>query len=131
MRSRPSCLLIRKWRWAWIGIFLVVGPAHGQKPPQPQRPLEPQGLLDFMEALHKEGISVADINLMTKTNPALAFGLLHGMGFAGALKELGLPPGPMYGEILRTLLDEVVEDPTLNERESLLDRARAIVYASG
>jgi hypothetical protein len=46
-----------------------------QKPPEPQRPLEPQGLLDFMTALHKEGISVADINLMTKTNPALALGL--------------------------------------------------------
>ena len=46
-----------------------------QKPPEPQRPLEPQGLLDFMTALHREGISVADINLMTKTNPALALGL--------------------------------------------------------
>lgn len=46
-----------------------------QKPPEPQRPLEPQGLLDFMTAMHKEGISVADINLMTKTNPALALGL--------------------------------------------------------
>ena len=46
-----------------------------QKPPEPQRELEPQGLLDFMTALHKEGISVADINLMTKTNPALALGL--------------------------------------------------------
>jgi hypothetical protein len=46
-----------------------------QKPPEPQRPLEPQGLLDFMVALHKEGISVSDINLMTKTNPALALGL--------------------------------------------------------
>jgi hypothetical protein len=46
-----------------------------QKPPEQQRPLEPQGLLDFMTALHKEGISVADINLMVKTNPALALGL--------------------------------------------------------
>ena len=46
-----------------------------QKPPEPQRTLEPQGLLDFMNALHKEGISVADINLMTKTNPALVLGL--------------------------------------------------------
>jgi hypothetical protein len=43
-----------------------------QKPP---RALEPQGLLDFMNAMHKEGISIADINLMTKTNPALALGL--------------------------------------------------------
>lgn len=46
-----------------------------QKPPEPQRPLEPQGLLNFMVALRKEGISVAEINLMTKTNPALALGL--------------------------------------------------------
>jgi hypothetical protein len=37
--------------------------------------LHPQGLLDFMVALHKEGISVADINRMAKTNPALALGL--------------------------------------------------------
>jgi hypothetical protein len=41
----------------------------------PPVPLHPQGLLDFMVALHKEGISVADINLMAKTNPALALGL--------------------------------------------------------
>lgn len=46
-----------------------------QKPPEPQRVLEPQGLLDFMNAMHKEGISVVNINLMTKTNPALALGL--------------------------------------------------------
>jgi Family of unknown function (DUF6282) len=45
------------------------------RPPEPRRALEPQGLLDFMVALHKEGISVADINLMVKTNPALALGL--------------------------------------------------------
>jgi hypothetical protein len=38
-------------------------------------PSHPQALLDYMEALHGEGISVADINLMAKTNPALALGL--------------------------------------------------------
>jgi hypothetical protein len=43
-----------------------------QKPPLP---MHPQGLLDFMNALHKQGISVADIDLMAKTNPALALGL--------------------------------------------------------
>jgi uncharacterized protein DUF6282 len=42
---------------------------------QNKYPLHPQALLDFMNALHKEGISVADINLMVKTNPALALGL--------------------------------------------------------
>jgi len=46
--------------------------AVGQTPP---RPLHPQGLLEFMQALHKEGIPIDDINLMTKTNPALALGL--------------------------------------------------------
>ena len=57
--------------------FCIVATDFGsvQKPPEPQRPLEPQGLLDFMVALNKEGISVADIDLMTKTNPALALGL--------------------------------------------------------
>ena len=33
-------------------------------------PLHPQALLDFMEGLHKEGISVADIDTMAKSNPA-------------------------------------------------------------
>ena len=45
------------------------------KPPERQRPVGPQSLLDFMVALHKAGISVADINLMVKTNPAIALGL--------------------------------------------------------
>jgi hypothetical protein len=39
------------------------------------RPLPPQGMLDFMNALHREGISVADINLMAKTNPAIVLGV--------------------------------------------------------
>jgi hypothetical protein len=41
----------------------------------PPRALEPDGLLEFMQAMHKEGISVDDINLMVKTNPALVFEL--------------------------------------------------------
>ncbi|MBV9550364.1 MAG: hypothetical protein JO256_11905 [Alphaproteobacteria bacterium] len=39
------------------------------------RPLPPQGMLDFMNALHREGLSVADINMMAKTNPAMLLGL--------------------------------------------------------
>jgi len=38
-------------------------------------PSHAQGLLDFMEELHKAGISVDDVNMMAKTNPALALGL--------------------------------------------------------
>jgi hypothetical protein len=44
-------------------------------PPPPPYPLEPQGFLEFMQALHKAGVSVADINRMSKINPALALGL--------------------------------------------------------
>jgi tRNA nucleotidyltransferase/poly(A) polymerase len=40
------------------------------------------------------------------------------------LKELGLRPGPRFGEILRALLDRVVEDPALNERDRLLRLVR-------
>lgn len=42
------------------------------------------------------------------------------------LKAMGLPPGPRFGEILRALLDRVVDDPALNERETLLRMARDI-----
>jgi hypothetical protein len=33
------------------------------------------GMLEYMQGLHKLGISVADINLMAKTNPAIVLGL--------------------------------------------------------
>ena len=38
-------------------------------------PLPPDGLAAFFEALRKEGFSQADIDLMSKTNPARALGL--------------------------------------------------------
>jgi tRNA nucleotidyltransferase (CCA-adding enzyme) len=41
-------------------------------------------------------------------------------------KELGLSPGPLFGRILRTLLDEVLEDPARNQRDALLARAREL-----
>jgi len=37
--------------------------------------LHPDGLAAFYEALRKEGVSQADIDLMSKTNPARALGL--------------------------------------------------------
>jgi tRNA nucleotidyltransferase/poly(A) polymerase len=36
------------------------------------------------------------------------------------LKQLGYRPGPRFGEILRALLDRVVEEPALNEKETLI-----------
>jgi hypothetical protein len=59
----------------------AVGPAHcilssdlgGARPYF--RPMPTPGLLEFMTKLNKLGISVADINLMAKTNPAIVLGL--------------------------------------------------------
>jgi tRNA nucleotidyltransferase (CCA-adding enzyme) len=45
------------------------------------------------------------------------------------MKELGIPPGRIIGEILEALLEDVTSDPALNERATLLERARAIASA--
>jgi tRNA nucleotidyltransferase (CCA-adding enzyme) len=42
------------------------------------------------------------------------------------LIELGLRPGPDLGRVLRDLLHDVVENPSLNTREVLLARAREV-----
>ncbi|MBV9506952.1 MAG: hypothetical protein JO323_18330 [Acidobacteriia bacterium] len=42
---------------------------------QPGNPLHPDGLAAFFAALRKEGFSQAEIDLMSKTNPARALGL--------------------------------------------------------
>ena len=42
---------------------------------QPNNPLHPDGMLAFFDAMRKQGISEADIELMSKTNPAKALGL--------------------------------------------------------
>jgi tRNA nucleotidyltransferase (CCA-adding enzyme) len=47
------------------------------------------------------------------------------------MKELELPPGPVLGRILRHLLELVLGDPALNERESLLGLAREFVKSDG
>ena len=39
------------------------------------------------------------------------------------LKKLGLPPGPQFGEILRYLLEEVLDRPEVNNRADLEDLA--------
>jgi tRNA nucleotidyltransferase (CCA-adding enzyme) len=45
------------------------------------------------------------------------------------MKELGVKPGRIIGEVLETLLEEVTQDPTLNDRDRLLARAREIIAA--
>lgn len=41
------------------------------------------------------------------------------------MRELGVPPSRRVGELLEALLEDVLEDPTRNERAKLLDAARA------
>jgi hypothetical protein len=43
------------------------------------------------------------------------------------MTSLGLAPGPQVGIILNELLQSVLEDPALNEKESLLTIARRLV----
>jgi tRNA nucleotidyltransferase/poly(A) polymerase len=51
---------------------------------------------------------------------------LDGLAIGGEdLKRLGLMPGPRFGVILRALLVRVVDTPSLNTREALLDLVRA------
>ncbi len=40
------------------------------------------------------------------------------------LIAFGLAPGPIFGEVLATALERVVEDPSLNTREALLALVR-------
>jgi tRNA nucleotidyltransferase (CCA-adding enzyme) len=46
------------------------------------------------------------------------------------IRELELAPGPRIGSLLRELLEEVIENPELNQREPLLARARQLVKGS-
>jgi tRNA nucleotidyltransferase/poly(A) polymerase len=58
------------------------------------------------------------------SRPVLTTG---GLAIDGSdLKMLGLTPGPQFGTMLRALLDRVIEDPSLNEREALLRLAREL-----
>jgi tRNA nucleotidyltransferase (CCA-adding enzyme) len=43
------------------------------------------------------------------------------------MQELALPPGREIGELLRALLEAVLEDPTLNDRARLIELARKIL----
>lgn len=51
------------------------------------------------------------------------------VGGRDLMQQLGLQPGPAIGQLLHALLEAVIEDPSLNTRERLLDRAAAILAA--
>ena len=47
------------------------------------------------------------------------------------MRELDLPPGPRVGDVLKELLERVLEDPTLNERATLIRLARELGASNG
>ena len=72
-------------------------------------------------ALYRRGLRIA-----SRDPIALADLAVDGDDLVAA----GLPPGRAVGQILRLLLDAVIEDPTRNTREHLLARARTALDAS-
>lgn len=61
--------------------------------------------------------------------PALAIADLHIAG-QDLLSTLQLPAGPRVGQVLRHLLDRVLEDPTLNQRDRLLREAETFLRST-
>jgi tRNA nucleotidyltransferase (CCA-adding enzyme) len=47
------------------------------------------------------------------------------------MAELGLPPGRQVGDLLRQLLEDVIENPGLNQVSKLIERAKSILGQSG
>ncbi len=75
--EKGSTLTLEKY----AGWIKAVGPEHcilstdlGGARPYP-RPMPTAGMLEYMNRLHALGISVADINMMAKTNPSRILGL--------------------------------------------------------
>ena len=74
--------------------------------------LFPQGLSEFAQRV--EAVLGAD--------RALTISRLAVDG-RDIMERLGIPPGPKVGIILQELLQSVLEDPALNEKEKLLEIA--------
>lgn len=55
-----------------------------------------------------------------------AFGLSDLSIKGGDLVAIGVPPGPRMGAMLKELLETVIDDPSLNDRERLLEIARRL-----
>jgi putative nucleotidyltransferase with HDIG domain len=76
-----------------------------------------------------DGSSIAQleerIRKVRESNAPLSVGELAIDG-ADVMEVLGLPPGPLVGQLLRTILEEVLEDPSLNDRDRLLRRLKSL-----
>jgi tRNA nucleotidyltransferase (CCA-adding enzyme) len=91
------------------------------------------GRADAVAKGRDPGADIANIAaLEAHAARVLSAGAVFGLGDLAVdgralMSELGLPPGRLIGEILRELLEEVVETPAMNERDALLDRAKILL----
>ena len=104
-----SAVAVRKWL-ARVGPaaddLVVIAGAEGGG----------EGFREAVEAVRRSGAPLA----------------LSDLAITGQdLLDLGVPKGPRVGEILRKLLDAVLEDPALNAGETLRDLARRALEGSG
>ena len=70
------------------------------------------------------------VDKVVAEDQALSIGDLA-IGGKDVMDALGLPPGRAVGDLLRQLLEEVLEDPELNTRERLLERLGALASGTG
>jgi tRNA nucleotidyltransferase/poly(A) polymerase len=90
-----------------------------------------QDLLDLKEAdLRAKRVEPWELPALARLRAAVAAERtspyrLGDLAVSGSdLIAIGFGEGPELGRVLRALLDEVIEEPALNTREALLDRAR-------
>lgn len=102
--------LLRLQAAIWRGSCRVVLGAQSASPPDGCRPQD------------SPVAGARKVRRVLRGRPPLAVSDLAIDG--NDLKRAGLQPGPRFGEILRELLDRVIERPELNERDTLLDLVR-------
>ena len=69
------------------------------------------------------------VDKVVAEDQALSIGDLA-IGGQDVMAALGVPPGRAVGDMLRALLEEVLEEPELNTRERLLERLAELAKAS-
>ena len=84
---------------------------------------------ELWHARDDEGVVLAtEARAIAQRGDALTVGELA-IGGADLQSELGMAPGKPMGVLLARLLEEVLDDPTRNTRDALLDRARVLSEA--
>jgi len=106
---------IKKWitkiNGRWEDLLLLRQADRKANKAKKDRPLVTGYMQDLLDKIHE---------IETFEEPMKVIDLKIG---GEDLISMGLIPGPLFGKILNSLLEEVLEDPELNNREILLEKA--------